>query len=73
MLQRVVVGTLAATVMLVIETVLYIIRATEVEKYKGKRERNEEYGRKGLVIPPDPFNRRVPPKAPVLNHKIKTQ
>lgn len=45
------VGTVTAMGMLMVEMVLYIIRTTELECYQPKRQRNEEMGRKGLQIP----------------------
>lgn len=49
--QRMMVGTVTAMGMLMVEMVLYIIRTTELECYQPKRQRNEEMGRKGLQIP----------------------
>ena len=49
--QRIMVGTVTAMGMLMVEMVLYIIRTCELERYQPKRRRNEEMGRKGLTIP----------------------
>lgn len=49
--HRLMVGTVTAMVMLVVEMTLYIIRTTEVERYAPKRERNEQMGQQGKTIP----------------------
>jgi len=49
--HRLMVGTVTAMVMLVLEMTLYIIRTTEVERYAPKRERNEQLGQQGKTIP----------------------
>lgn len=49
------VGTVTAMGMLMVEMVLYIIRTTELERYQPKRQRNEEMGQKGLIIPTGPL------------------
>jgi hypothetical protein len=49
--HRLMVGTVTAMVMLVLEMTLYIIRTTEVERYAPKRARNEQLGQQGKTIP----------------------
>lgn len=49
--HRLMVGTVTAMAMLVLEMTLYIIRTTEVERYAPKRERNEQLGQQGKTIP----------------------
>jgi hypothetical protein len=38
--------------LLIIEMILYSIRMTETERYRGHRERNQTLGRQGKVIKP---------------------
>ena len=53
---RLMVGTVTAMSMLVVEMTLYIIRTTEVERFAPKRERNEQLGQKGMTIPTGPLD-----------------